>query len=199
MKKNRNILDYVEKYKYKYGISYAEDGGKLVNTMSVLMYIAWVYAFIMTAFFALGTAFRLSSDNADFGYIANSFITILSCAVVMIAGFVLCLCRKKIIGCALNAAAQPFMFFAYLHITRDSAGQLNSSFYWRHAIPAVAIFLLAVLIIAVIIRAKIKTNKIYTGLVEGLYKQYGTKDGEKLTEQELQEFLDKYNPYKPIA
>ena len=39
MKKNANILEYVEKYKYKYGISYAVDGGKLVNTLSVLSYI----------------------------------------------------------------------------------------------------------------------------------------------------------------
>ncbi len=47
MKKNANILEYVEKYKYKYGIKYAVDGGKLVKTLGVLASIVWGYSFFM--------------------------------------------------------------------------------------------------------------------------------------------------------
>ena len=33
-------------------------------------------------------------------------------------------------------------------------------------------------------------------LVDGLYKQYGTENGEKLSEEDWQKFLKDYNPKK---
>ena len=198
MKRNANILEYVEKYKYKYGISYAKDGGRLVNTLSVISYFTWIYTFFMTVLFVLSTALMLSVGQADFNHISNAFITICAGAVAMIAGAALYLCRQKIVGCAVTAAAQPFMVMSYFHITRDSAGMLNLSFYWRHFIPAAILLCLSVWIAVVLIRANIKTNKLYDMLVDGLYKQYGKKDGENLSETEWEEFLTKYNPYKPI-
>ncbi len=196
MKKNANILEYVEKYKYKYGISYAQEGGKLVKTLSVISYIVWIYTFFMTALFLISTGLMLSVGNADFSYIANSFITICTGAGVMIAGAALYLCKQKILGAAATIVAQPFMVMAYSHITRNSAGVINLSFYWRHAVPAAILLCLAIWILVVLIRAKVKTNKLYDMLVDGLYKQYGKKDGETLSEEDWQEFLTQYNPYK---
>ena len=198
MKKNDNILKYVERYKYKYGISYAQDGGRLVNTLSTISYLVWIYTFFMTTIFILSTSLMLKIGQAEFDYIANSFITICSGAVFMIIGAVLYLCRQKVFGCAVVAVAQPAMFMAYFHITRNSAGFLNPSFYWRHAVPAAILFCLVVWIFAILIMAKIKTNKLYNKLVDGLYKQYGRKDGDNLSETEWEEFLTNYNPYKPV-
>ena len=197
MKKNANILECVEKYKYKYGIYYAIDGGRLVSTLSVISYFVWIYTIFMTALFIISTSFMLSVGSADFNYIANSFSTICIGAGVMIAGAVLYLCKQKILGAAATIVAQPVMVMAYFHITRNSAGILNMSFYWRHAVPAVILFGLSVWIMIVLIRAKIKTNKLYDMLVEGLYKQYGKNDGETLTETEWDEFLTQYNSHKP--
>lgn len=199
MKKNTNILEYVEKYKYKYGISYAKDGGKLVNTLSVISYIVWIYAFFMTALFIISTVLKLKYGMADFNYIANAFVTICVGTLAMVIAAVLYLCKKKIIGCALTSFAQPFVVLAYFHITRNSAGVLNTSFYWRHAVPAAVLFTLALCIMIVLIRADVKTTKLYNMLLDGLYKQYGKKDGEKLSEEEWHEFLNEYNPYKPIS
>lgn len=198
MKKNANVLEYVEKYKYKYGISYAEEGGKLVNTLSVISYLVWIYAFFMTALFILSTSLMFGIGSADFNYMANSFITISICTFLMIVGAVLYLCRKKIIGCALTLVSQPFIVIAYSHITRNSAGIINFSFYWRHAVPAAILFCLALWIMIVLIRADVKTTKLYNMLLDGLYKQYGKKDGEKLSEEEWQKFLNEYNPYKQV-
>ncbi len=199
MKRNTNILDYVEKYKYKYGIEYAKDGGRLVNTLSVISYFAWIYTFFMTVLFVLSTVLMLNVGQADFNYIAISFVTICVGAVVMIVGAALYLCRKKIIGCAITAVSQPVMVMSYFLITRDSAGILNPSFYWRHAVPGAILLCLVVWIAVVLTRANIKTNKLYNMLVDGLYKQYGKKDGESLSEEQWEEFLTKYNPYKPIV
>lgn len=196
MKKNANILEYVEKYKNKYGIDYAKDGGGLVSTLSVISYIVWIYTFFMTALFIFSTCMMIGVGNADFDYIANSFITICIGTGVMILGAALYLCKQKILGAAATIVAQPVMVMAYFHITRDSAGFLNASFYWRHAVPAAILLCLAVWILVVLIREKIKTNKLYDMLVDGLYKQYGKKDGETLSEEDWQEFLTQYNPYK---
>ncbi len=198
MKMNENILEYIEKYKYKYGISYAQDGGKLVNTISKIAYIVWIYTFFMTMLFVLSTCLMISVGQADFDYIANSFITICIGAVFMVVGAALYLCRQKIVGCAVTVISQPVMVVAFFHVTRDSAGFLNLSFYWRHAVPGAILLCLAVWVMIVLIRANVKTNKLYNMLVDGLYKQYGKKDGETLAEDEWEEFLAKYNPYKPI-
>lgn len=198
MKKNANILEYVEKYKYKYGINYSTDGGRLVNTLSVISYIVWIYIFCVTVLFLVSTGLMLSVGHADFNYIANSFITICIGTALMIAGAVLYLCRQKIVGCAITFLSQPVMVIAYSHIARNSAGVLNSSFYWRHAVPGALLLCLAGWIAFVLIRANIKTNKLYNMLVTGLYKQYGKHDGEALSEDEWEEFLTKYNPYKQL-
>ncbi len=198
MKKNTNILEYVEKYKYKYGISYAEEGGRLVKTLSAISYIVWIYAFFMTALFILSTSLMFGIGSADFSYIANSFITISTCTFLMIVGAVFYLCHKKIIGCALTLISQPLIVIAYSHITRNSAGIINFSFYWRHAVPAAILFCLALWIMIVLIRAQVKTTKLYNMLLDGLYRQYGKKDGEKLSEEEWQKFLNEYNPYKQV-
>ena len=96
---------------------------------------------------------------------------------------------------------QPFMMFSFGRFCESIDGIFGyiSKFYWCHFIPAVILVILAVWLIVILIRAKVKTNKIYNMLVEGLYAQYGKKDGEKLTEAEWEEFLSEYNPYKPLV
>ena len=44
MKKQANILEYVEKYKYKYGISYADENSNLVKKLSVVTSLVWIYS-----------------------------------------------------------------------------------------------------------------------------------------------------------
>lgn len=196
MKKNSNVLNYVEKYKNKYGIKYAESDGKLVNALSVIYYIVFAYTVLMTALFVLGIS--LTTDFANIKSDAlNSFITICGATVIMIAGLVLYICRKKVLGCIFTFCTQPFALLAFWHITRDTSGFVNTSFYWRHGVPAAILFVLAVLIFAILIRAKFKTDKLYQKLLNALYSQYGTKDGEKLTDEQWQQFLNDYNPYKP--
>lgn len=198
MTKNSNILEHVEKYKHKYGISYADEKGSLVKTLFIISSVVWIYSFFMTVLFLLSTFLKIKIGIASFNYIASSFVTVCVCACIMIIGAILYLCRQKIVGCAVVCAVQPLVILAFSHITRNSAGEINLSFYWRHAVPAVILFCLTLWIMIVLIRAKIKTDKLYNMLLDGLYKQYGQKDGEKLTEEQWQDFLEGYNPYKPM-
>lgn len=197
MKKNANILEYVEKYKEKYDIRYAQDGGKLVKTLSVLTSIVWVYSFFMLVLSILSFALNFKAGVFVYSEFSNVFITTIVCAVVMIAAATLFVCKQKIAGCIAVIAAQPFVVLAYAPISVYGIGYLPS-FYWKFAVPAALLILFTIWLLAVLIRAKVKNNKLYNTLVDGLYKQYGTKDGEKLTDQEWENFLTNYNPYKQI-
>ncbi|MBQ8740650.1 MAG: hypothetical protein IJY79_03770 [Clostridia bacterium] len=197
MKKNANILEYVEKYKYKYGISYAVDGGKLVKTLGVLTGIVWVYLFFMLALSILSFALNFSAGVLNYSDLSSVFITTIVCAVVMIAAAALFVCKQKIAGCIVAIAVQPFIVLAYAPISVYGVGYLPS-FYWKFAVPAALLILFAAVLLFVLIRARVKTNKLYSMLVEGLYKQYGTRDSEKLTDSEWDEFLTNYNPYKQV-
>ncbi len=197
MKRQANILEYVEKYKYKYGISYANERGKLVKTFSVLIGIVWVYSFFMLALSILSFALNFGAGALNYSDLSGVFITTIICAVAMIAAAALFVCKQKIAACIVAIAVQPFIVLAYAPISVYGIGYI-ASFYWKFAVPAAILILLAAILLFVLIRAKIKTNKLYNMLVEGLYKQYGNRDGEKLSDTEWDEFLTKYNPYKQI-
>lgn len=199
MKKNANILEYVEKYKYKYGISNVSDNNKIMNFLTVLAGICWCYAFFMAMVFILGTCMQLKIGHVDFEFFKNSFYSIIIGTVLMIvAAFLLC-CKQKIAACITSIVSQPVMVIAFAHLMKDPIGDLKFSFYWRHAIPAILLVFFAVLVLIALINGIVKDNKLYDMLVEGLYKQYGTRDGEKLSEDEWNEFLINYNPKKQVV
>lgn len=197
MKKNTNILEYVEKYKYKYGISYAVDGGKLVKGLTTATSIVWVYSFIMLALSILSFAMNFQGGKLDYNKFSNVFITTIVCTVAMVAAAILFIYKQKIIGLAAAIITQPFIVLAYEPISVYGIGYV-AGFYWKYLVPAIVFVLFAAILLFVLIRANVKTNKLYNMLVNGLYKQYGKKDGETLTEEQWNEFLTQYNPYKRI-
>ena len=198
MKKNANILEYVEKYKYKYGISYAQDGGSLVKALSIIIKVIWSYSFFMLALSILSFGVNFGIGKLEYSKFSNVFITTIICTVAMIVAAVLFMCRQKIAGLIVAVITQPFIVLAYEPISVYGIGYV-AGFYWKYAVPAALFVLFAAVLIFVLIRANVKTNKLYNKLVDGLYKQYGTRDGEKLTDDQWQEFLSTYNPYKPIV
>ena len=197
MKKNANILEYVEKYKYKYGISYAQEGGKLVKGLSTITSIVWVYSFFILVLSILSFAMNFAAGALNYSDLSGVFITTIVCAVAMMVAAALFVCKQKICACIVAIVTQPFIVLAYEPISVYGMGYLPS-FYWKFAVPAALLVIVAAVLVFLLVRAKAKTNKLYDMIVEGLYKQYGTKDGEKLTDSEWDEFLTQYNPYKQV-
>lgn len=195
MKKNANILKYLEKYKYKYGISYADEGSKPVKILSVITSIVWVYSFFMLAITILSFSLNFSAGITDYAQMGGVFVSTIICTVAMLAAAILFGFKQKIIACIIAIIAEVFVVITYEPISVYGMGYV-AGFYWKYAVPAAVFVLFAAILAFVLIRAKVKTNKLYNMLVEGLYKQYGTQDGEKLTDDQWQEFLTRYNPYK---
>lgn len=198
MKKNENILKYLEKYKYKYGISYAEENGKLAKFFSVAVSVLWVYSFFTSVLSILSFSLNFKVGTLEYTDFDSAFITTIVCAVVMIAAAALFVCNFKVAGCITAVITQPFTVLAYENISKYGTGYL-AGFYWKYLIPAILITVFSALLLTVIIRARVKTNRLYNNLIDGLYKKYGTKDGQKLTDSEWEDFLSRYNPYKQIT
>ncbi len=195
MKRQANILEYVEKYKYKYGISYAKEGSNLVKRLYFVIKILliclciWIPIFDASLLFnAQGKDFAFSAINSNMYRV--EFYTLMGCFVLLVAILILAKKSKYFLSAALLIL--PVAISCFKTCTQVGLGY-KTSFYYG-AVPAYAAILLIAVIMFILIRAEIKTKRIYDMLVEGLYKQYGTENGEKLNEDEWQEFLKKYNP-----
>lgn len=204
MKKNANILDYVEKYKYKYGISYANEGGKLVKSLYRVIKCFLIYIIVCLPIVEASLLFnaqKVAKTTQDFSFFSihkspytAEFYIMFICFVLLIALLVVAKKRKMLAAAALLIL--PVIVWCFAVCTENQNGFGYKATFYFIAIPAAVALLLVIALVIVLIRAKIKTDSIYNMIVEGLYKQYGVSDGEKLTEDEWIEFLSQYNPYK---
>ncbi len=195
MKKNQNILNYVDKYKEKYGIKYADNGSPLINGLGVAAIIVWCYSLLILITSVFSFILKFKSGIFAYTDFKSVFITTVACSVLMIISAVFYVINKKVIASVVAIITQLASVLTYMPISVYADGYM-ASFYWKFVIPAALIILIAVAISFILIRAAIKTNKIYNSLVDGIYNQYGSKDGQKLSEKQWQEFLNNYNPYK---
>ncbi len=195
MKKNENILQYVEKYKEKYGIKYAQKNSKSVKGLSVAFLVSWVYSFLILFLWTISFTMNFANDVHDFSDYKEVFVVTVAAAVLMLVSMVFYIFKKKVVSSAVAAFVQPFVVASYARISVYGMGYI-ASFYWAFLVPACLVVIFAAALMFILIRAEVKTNKLYKKIVDGLYDQYSTKDGEKLTEEQWQEFLSCYNPYK---
>ena len=196
MKKNANIIEYVKKYKYKYGISNISENDRVMKMLTACAAVVWCYAFFMIMVFILGMLGKFRFGGFDFELYKRSFFVVVGGAVLMIGGAVFLCCKQRLAAAIVTIVSQPIVLVEFAYLMKDPAGKLLFSFYWRHAIPAILLVIFAILIIAAIVNGIVKDNKLYNQLVDALYKQYGTRDGEKLNEEQWQEFLSNYDPKK---
>lgn len=200
MKKQANILEYVEKYKYKYGISYADENSSLVKKLYkfIKLFCAFMIGFIII--FNLSLLFSAQGEDFSFLAINNSayatdFYVLLGCLALLVATLILS--KKSKLFTAIGLVVLPVSVECFKAATATNLTYMTT--FYVGAIPAYVAVLLIAALLFILIRAKIKTNRIYDMLLDGLYKQYGSKEGEKLSEDEWQEFLKQYNPKKMFS
>ena len=197
MKKQANILEYVENYKYKYGISYADEKSELVRKLYKFIKLFTIFMIGFIFVFNLSLLFRAQTENFSFLAINNSayvtdFYVLLGCLVLLIT--LLIFSKKSKLFTVIGLIVLPVAVECFKAATSSNLTYMTT--FYVGAIPAYVAVLLIAALLFILLRAKVKANRIYDMLVDGLYKQYGSKDGEKLTEEQWQEFLKQYNPKK---
>lgn len=174
MKLNRAVLNRVQKYRERKGLRII-DTDSPVYTVSKFFYIvgfAW-FAAIQLMFF-LGQALILSdATKAELVYM-NHFYIITAAVAVVIAGFVLLLLGKHILGAILNVL--PLAVVTYedyvLLVLKNQDIDSMTKFTWRHLIPAILMILAGGIMCLIALRAKALLKRDYTRVLEALYVTY---------------------------
>lgn len=195
MKKNKNILEYLEAYKEKNHLVYTDEKSKLYKYTGILFIVSCIYSLIIMFALIFGWSYGLYRDYEFNKPNVPMLIVTSVIAVVMISSMLLFKFKLKNLASIAVIIAQITFVFTYKATALDGLNY-RASFYWAFIIPAALISLLALVLLGVSLYSKYRTNKLYTEIIFILYKQYGKKDGVKLSDAEWEEFLDNYKPGK---
>ena len=207
MKKSENILEYVEKYKYKYGISYLDEKHKGVKklTTAIRAFLIYMVVFLPIMMWSLllnAQKIAHTTQNFSFASIHKTtytfeFYVLLVSTLAFI--FLLFVLKKSGLFSAIAVPILPLVVFCFGTCTENQNGfGYKPSFYFL-LVPAIILGILVVVLLLILIRAQIKTNMLYNMLIEGIYRQYGNTDGVKMSEAEWNEFIKDYNPHRMIT
>ena len=206
MKKNENILNRLEQYKYKRGISYATTDGKLYKGLRIFTTLSFIYFIIFNLLFLLAELMMISLNNVKFSDVQGIVISVATCTVLIIAGYILNCTKFRLAGAILPLLPLIFnilVFYQAVSNASNTSGVLDTSnyifnlppfFYYRHLIPTVLLFVGFAFMAIIDIRARQKTNKLYRHLTESLYLQYKPEERSELTDEDWDNFLNNYNP-----
>ncbi len=193
MKKNQNILNYVEKYKQKNHIVYTDEKSKFFKIVKVLALVSLVYSLVVLLLWILSFSVNFSVGKLTFSKLKTEFIiTIVS--TVMLIGSVVLLKLKRYIPAYITAIViETVIVFMYKSLSSINGMGYISSFYWAFLVPAILVSLFSLILLAIIFYSKHRKNRLYSEIIDILYRQHGKKDGVKLSDAEWEEFLNNYN------
>lgn len=172
MKKNQIIMNRVEQYEYKKGISYLKTDGKFYFTLKVLISIFFAWAISMNILAVLSWGIRIG--NESFKHVANEFFTLLSFGILSIIGFVLIFTKLKAAGIIASIVTSIFTIITYAPLLQDGTVILGykTIYFTRHFIPYAMVTILAILMFIVVLIEYFKYNANYKRIEKNLYTEY---------------------------
>lgn len=200
MKYYDGVLQRVRKIEDKNAISYAKPGGKLYNAIKVIYIVALVYGMLNATFYLLGVFIKYSGHLNEF---MGDILPVAISLVALVAGLV-CICKKwHIAGSVLTVipSAVFIFFFRDRLVDELTVNGVFLKYYWRHLAPMLIVMIIVVWMTVIAIRCQLKTKQQYIRVTENLYNLYkiNVTDGEEISEEQWDEFLQKYDPlqYRP--
>ena len=181
MKKNQDILDRVEQYKYKRGIQFADKNGRLYGVMKICSLLSFIYFMVFNGLYILAQTMMVSLGQNKFADIKSSFIPITVCTVIIIVAFILSRTKLSFFS---SIAIIPPLVINLLVFTRTVASASGSNgvedisnyilgmppfYYYRHVIPTALLIIFFAVMAGIEIYAYIKNSKLYNHLAEGGY------------------------------
>lgn len=199
MKQNPGILKRAKKLEEKNGNNCAKTGGMLFKWLSLLYYLSAIYAFLMCAFYVIGFVL-LSTESDSLKLYIPRIITVSIGSAILIAAFVLKLCKKYIISSTLNFVSSVYLILFFIPIMSGSVSGflgLPISFYTRHFIPLFLVVVLSVYTTFIALREKFKAAALYRKVEENLYEAF-CNSSEDVSEEAWNEFLKTYDGESPL-
>lgn len=182
MKKNQSIINRVEQYEFKRGISYIKSNGKFFVTLKIFLSIFFAWAITMNLLTVLSWSIRINTDS--FKYISDAFYTMVIFTAISILGFILCFTKFKTIGLFTSICSSIFTIIVYAPLLEDATQTFGykTIFYTRHLIPHAMIVCMALIMIFVILVEFYKFSATYKKIEKNLYEEFiNKKETEALT------------------
>ena len=196
MKYYEGITKKIELLEQKNAIFYAKPGGKLYNWFKFIYIAIFIYGNFNTLAYVLGVSITYREHLGDFLW---DILTPAICTVLMLAGLVCILKKWHIAGASLTvpSAVVLVFFFKYRLADELTIDSVFPKYYWRHLVPMLVIILCVLWLTGIAVRAHLKFRSQYIRVTENLYNLYkrDVTDGKEISEEEWEEFLEKYNPF----
>lgn len=174
MKLNRAVLSRVEKYRERKGLKILDTDSPVYAVSKFIYIVGFIWFAAIQLMFFLGQALILSdSKQAELVYM-NHFYIISAAVAVSVAGFVLLLLSKYIIGAILNVLSLSVATYEYyvLLVLKNQDIDSMTKFTWRHLIPAIVMVLAGAIMCTIALRAKALLKRDYNRVLEALYVTY---------------------------
>ncbi len=195
MKKNQNILNYIETYKKKHHIVHTDENSKFFKIVNVLAIISLIYSLIIILLWTLSFSMNFGTGLLKFSQLKIEFIFTIISAVSLISSLVLLRFKKYISAYIISIIIELILVFIYKPLSEKGMGY-SPSFYWAFLIPAILVVLFSIILLSISFYSIYRKNSLYSEIIDNLYRQYGKKDGVRLSDAEWEEFLNNYNTGK---
>lgn len=177
MKINQAVLNRVHKYRERRGFKIIDTKSTVYKVFLALYILSFSWFFVINFIFFVGEARVLANpDRAELVYMEPFFILCLS-AILTVAGFVLILCRKHLVGGILNLislSVGTYQFYDLLALRNKDIDSV-SKFIWRHLIPAALMVLFCTVLSAIALRVEHLLKRDYNRVLDALYITYKDK------------------------
>ncbi|MBE6732623.1 MAG: hypothetical protein E7561_01330 [Ruminococcaceae bacterium] len=190
MKKNQTIINRVEQYEYKRGITYIKSSGKFFGALKIFFSVFFVWAFIMNFLTVLSWSLKIGTEL--FKSVSNTFYTLLFFTALSLLGYIFSLTKLKLIGIFISIFSSIFTVIVYAPLLKDATTTLGykTIFFTRHLIPHTAIVIVSLMMLLVLVISYFKFTNLYKKIEKTLYEEYKTKKETENIDITWEEYLD---------
>lgn len=167
MKYNPTIIEKVEEYQYKKGITFQKTGGILYNNVKIYSIISFVYLFIFQLILSLAL-WLVPNDNPNY-YLQNTVIAF----ILYIVSFLLSIFKLNILGfiAALFGSVFKLSPLIPLLIINSGVVDIKPVFYWQHLFPIILVFIGTLWLAFISAKEKLIIRRDYKIVLAKIYNQ----------------------------
>lgn len=193
MRKVNEFLEYVNLYHIKNFITYKKTSEKLYKWFKAITVIAYIYQLAVNLVLIIGM--KLAKQPLESNLINNTIVA----TVLLFIAFILLLFKYGIIATLFNIVSVVFEMTLMVPGLIKTAGAINvkGAFYWQYAIPMTVILILAALMGIIALKERYILWRDEKLLKNALYTKYG-EEYENLTDKQIKDFINNFDPYKVV-
>lgn len=190
MRINQAIINRVEQYQNKRGITYIKPNSKIFSVLKILLSVFFLWGFVMNLLTILSWSLRIGTES--FKGVSDTFYSLLIFTILGLLGYILSLTKLKLAGILISVFSSVFTIIIYAPLLKDATMALGykTIFFTRHLIPLTAVVIISLIILSVLIVSYFKFTKLYKKIEKTIYEEYESKKETENLNITWEEYLD---------